>query len=169
MPSDLLRDAELNLTRLKDALTAVSLKYADIEPSATAVAVGVAFGDTDFVVVTISGPPNDTTAYLTTPILKDLDHDDRPDILEVCNELTGNNAAFPTFLHDAEIGWDVLIQDSLPVQVLVDVPAFFHSCVTALPPAAEYGRTKFGEKGIRGDLYRWNQIDVDRLFRCSYV
>lgn len=90
-------------------------------------------------------------------------------VLNACNDLTGNNPAFPTFLHDAEIGWDVLIQNSFPVQLLVDVPEFFFSCVSALPSAANDARVTLVDLGIGGNPYRWNKHDVDRLFVCSFV
>jgi hypothetical protein len=161
-------DAPANLGHLTDLLTRGGLKYVDLDPGPVGVGVGISFGETDYLVVTVLGPPNDNQAYITSAVLRNVNQD-RAAVLNVCNQLTRDNAAYPTYLHDADAGWDVLIQQVYPVQLLVDVPPFFVSCVQLLPQAAARARSKFGESWLGGMPYSWSPDDVRRLFIRSML
>lgn len=69
--------AEQNLDRLKSVLSEGSFTFADIEPSSMAVGLGIPFDEASYAVVTISGTPNDTHAYITAGVLRDIDRGSR--------------------------------------------------------------------------------------------
>jgi hypothetical protein len=164
----LMQTARANLDQLTNVLRQNGMTYRDLPSWSMAVGIGVPYGPEEFVVVTISGPPNDNTVYLTTGVLRDVSHD-RMVLLELCNSLTAENAAFPTYLHDSDLGWDVHIQQSLPVQLLMDVPPFFLATLGSLPGAASGARERALAVNAGGRHYQWNEEDVERLFSCSFV
>jgi hypothetical protein len=165
--SDFLDSATSQLNRLMAIVTQLDLKYIDLPPAPMATGFGVAFGDTEFVVAAIAGT-NEASCYLTSGVLRDIVRDRLP-VLEACNSRTSANPAYPCFLHDAEIGWDVLIQTSYPVQLLVDVPPFFGACLRSFSSEADRIRADFGDKGLGGAPYCWAEDDVHRLLMRAAV
>ena len=103
-----------------------------------------------------------------TGVLKDLPHERLP-ILDVCNELTGNNAAFPAYLHDAPSGWDVLIQQRYIIDMAIASPVTFRSMLEFLPMVAAEARSKFAANNIQGRQYEFNPSDIKRLLDRSLM
>ena len=141
--------AQAELDRLRAVLDGLGLKYVDVEPRMFGVAAAVAFGETDFAVLSVvSG--NQNYVYVTAGALREVARD-KLAVLEVCNDYVAQNSEVPVYLHDAEIGWDVLAQVAHPVQLYVDVPAYFNLMLRAVPNAAEKVRAALSEKGIAGE------------------
>lgn len=119
------------------------------------------------VVVTIPGGEA-RTAYITSGVLADVQQDDRLALLEVCNSRVSENAALPVYLHDADAGWDILVQTVFPVELLVDVPPFFGSVLKSVPLAAETIRERLRTDARAGGRpYEWQ--DLDRLLLRSLL
>lgn len=158
---DLVRPAVQQLDRVKGALTSIGLRYVDLGRGLWGVGLGIGWSDTDYIVLSVAGGL-EGVLNLTAGVLKDVAQD-RLAVLNFCNSLTQNNAAFPFFLHDAPVGWDVLAQQRHPIDVLLTNQSFFRSCVENLPTVAKEGRVKFIEAGIQGQPYGWNDEDRYRL------
>jgi hypothetical protein len=152
------QEARAQLDRLRVVLDGLSLKYVEIEPRMTAVGLAVAFGDAEFSVLSISGG-NSSYVYVTAGALKDVSHE-KLQILEVCNDYVADRAEVPVYLHDADIGWDVLA-------LYVDVPAYFGLILRAVPNAAIGVRQALGAKGVAGEPYKFSEQDLNRLFITS--
>jgi hypothetical protein len=159
------QEARAQLDRLRVVLDGLSLKYVEIEPRMTAVGLAVAFGDAEFSVLSISGG-NSSYVYVTAGALKDVSHE-KLQILEVCNDYVADRAEVPVYLHDADIGWDVLAQATHPVELYVDVPAYFGLILRAVPNAAIGVRQALGAKGVAGEPYKFSEQDLNRLFITS--
>jgi len=166
-PDDLIGRAAQQLDRVKDALTSSGLRFVDLGSTVMGVGLGIAWSDTDYVVLSVSGGLEDVL-NLTAGILKDVTHD-RLNVLNVCNNLTQNNSAYPFYLHDAEVGWDIHVQQRYPIDVLLAAPSFFRSCVGDLPTIAKEGRNKFIEAGVQGEPHTWNDEDLHRLLVRSML
>ncbi|HEX5441919.1 MAG TPA: hypothetical protein VFW76_13605, partial [Ktedonobacterales bacterium] len=74
------------------------------------------------------------------------------------------NPAYPIYLHDAEIGWDILVSNIFPASLLMNNPAFFANSVKALPMMADTVRPEFAEAGLGGQVFNWDADDRQRLF-----
>jgi hypothetical protein len=131
------------------------------------VGFGVGFGDTDFVVVSAAGG-NDQHVSLTCGVLRDVRRE-RLLVLDACNRITQNRAAYPVFLHDAEIGWDVLLQTSFPLQVVLDAPGYAKAMLVGLPEVAAEARDQLLAGGVGGVGYRWEPADLQRLLVRSMM
>jgi hypothetical protein len=80
-----------------------------------------------------------------------------------------DNPAYPIYLHEAEIGWDILVSNIYPVTLLVNNPAFFVNSVKALPMQADILRPEFAEAGLGGEVFTWDADDRQRLFMESMM
>lgn len=159
--------AHESLARTTQLLEHLGLQYASMEPWSVGIGVGLAWSETDFLVLSISyGDPG--TLYITTGVLKDLQQEALP-ILMLCNQRNQSNPAYCVYLHDAEVGWDVVIQHSLPMQLLLDVPPFFNACLRPTAAAAAEARAEFSELGLGGTPHRWSDEDRKRLLMRSIV
>jgi hypothetical protein len=142
------------------------LAYWDI-PEDAWLAEGLAFASDDDHFGVLSGPVDGSgdVLYVTVGILQDVESN-RTAILDLCNTMTSNNPAFPIFLHDASIGWDILLQGFFPVQLLLDVPRFFMSYLREAPTVAENARAQCVE-AVNGERFRWNETDLVRLIKVA--
>jgi hypothetical protein len=161
------RAAHDSLARTTQLLEHLGLQYVSMEPWSAAIGAALAWGETEFLVLSVSfGSPG--TLYITAGVLKDLQQEALP-ILTLCNQRNQNNPAYCVFLHDAEAGWDVLIQHSFPVQLLLDVPPFFKASLEPTTGAAAEARAEFSELGLGGMPHRWCDEDRKRLLMRSIV
>lgn len=153
------------MARIKAALTDLGYRFRDLGTLTFAAGVGVAFGDRDYLVVSVSAG-SERMLFLTSGVLKNISADqphDRLRVLEKCNFLTKKNPACPVFLHHAETYWDALVQQCLVVDlVLADLLAF-GSFVEQLPAMTRSAREKLAEAGVDGQAYAWNDDDILRL------
>ncbi len=163
-----LSEADAQLRRMKQVLGELGLQCVELSPVATGTGFGVAFGETDYVVVAVAGGGSEGNAYITSGVFRDI-NDDRLAALEACNERVSSNPACPFFLHDADAGWDILLQLSYPVQLLLDLPHFFGALLRGTPQEVERARPDFATKGVYGTPYRWCEEDAQRLLMRSLV
>jgi hypothetical protein len=158
----------VSLNEIRQALTQGGLKYLDAGPFVMGGGVAVAWSDTFFAMLSF-GNFLDQQLNITYGVLRNINQD-RLGALEYCNLYNQNFAAYPTYLHDAENGWDVLQQNVLPMQVLRDAPQFvlgFHLGGSA--QIVDDLRAKAVERGLGGVPYRWNDEDVNQLLAKSLM
>lgn len=125
------------------------------------VGVGLLIGQ-DMATVSVGFPPESHMANLTVGVFKDVSQD-RLEVLDVCNKCTRNHAGFPVYLHDAEAGWDVLVQVRFLVDQLVDDGDMLIAYLQQLPAAAEHARAEFAAAGVAGERYQADAQDFGRL------
>jgi hypothetical protein len=146
----------------------VSLKFVELEPAIFGVGIAVGFGDNDFVVMAIAGGGSENQVSLSCGVLRDV-RQDRLLVLHECNRLTQNNPAYPFYLHDAEIGWDVLTTVTFPLNLLLDTPKFLGGVLRGLPQVAAEGRTQLLSEEVGGLPYAWDRNDLQRLLLRSLL
>lgn len=88
---------------------------------------------------------------------------DRLTALDLCNGMVRDNPAYPIYLSDAPMGWDILVSNLFPIRVLFESPTFFANAVTALPLVADKVRPRFVEAGLGGQPFNWNPENLYRL------
>ncbi|MEH0935828.1 hypothetical protein [Micromonospora psammae] len=164
---DYLAPARPTLARTLQIVSGAGLRYVDLGEGIVGVGAAVPFGPEAFSVVSVAAGGNEGTVNLTIGVLKDV-RQDRLAVLDECNSLTQDNAAYPYYLHDAEIGWDVLLQVRLPITVVNAVPAYFLALLQQLPGYSDKGREKISAV-VGGKPYQWNQEDCQRLLLRSLM
>jgi hypothetical protein len=165
--SDDLDLAQDQLDKVKLLSSQVGLEYEELPPQPTGVGIAMSWRETDFIVLSVIGYGSENQLWLTCGALRDI-RQDRLAALDACNKLNQADCAHPFFLHDAPTEWDILVQQTYPVQLLLDVPRFFANCCTSLPGVTEQARKEFfGDLG--GSPYSWTVEDVDRLLAHSML
>lgn len=166
---ELLGVAAGQLERIKVAVSQLGLKYVDLAPVTFGVGIGIAWGDTEYVVLSIAAGGNENQLMMTSGVLRDVKQD-RLAVLDACNRRNQSNSSYLFYLHDAEVGWDILLQHMYPIELLLDVPPFFQAAVTGLPRETQEARTQFAEEwSFGGEPYRWNDEGVARLLLRSMI
>lgn len=162
--------AQQQIERVKILCTHSGLKYVDLVPSAMGVGIAIGFGETDYVVVSVGAGGNENQLMITSGVLNDINRD-RNMALEAANYFTSNNTAYPVYLHDAEVGWALLMQQTIPFQLALDVPPFFvNFCVKGLPQiVAEYRQVVTEKWRLGGRPWHWNTEDHNALLLRSMV
>jgi hypothetical protein len=132
----------------------------DLPEQAGTVNVGVMFADTAYVILGIMfGTPS---LYITAGALQRI-HEDRPPALQAANDWTRGNPAFPCFFADGPQGWDFILQQKLPLGLLIDAPQFVKSCIDLMPEATDKIRASAAELNLGGVPFRWVEDDISRL------
>src|SRR3954470_21566666 len=111
MMDELIELAKQQLERVKVLCAQSGLKYQELAPTFMGGGVAVGFGETDYVILSIAGGGNENQLLVTSGVLNDI-RQDRLLALEAANHFTSNNTAYPVFLHDAEVGWALLVQQT---------------------------------------------------------
>lgn len=161
--------AERQLDRVKVLLNQLDLRFADLHNKLFGAGVAIGFGQTDYIVLSIMGGGMEGSLLMTSGILNDINRDRLP-ALDACNSFNKSNSSHTVFLHDAEAGWALIVQQTLPVEVLLDAPQFFDALVRHLPSvAAEYRTTLSENWAIGGRPWQWNNEDLDALLIRSML
>lgn len=168
MSDDFIAPVEASMERLRSLLDHEQLHHVDVPgPRLLGRGVALAWSGGGFLTLSIAaGSPH--TVLITAGVLKDVERDLLL-VLEACNYRNQGNAAYLFLLHDADVGWDVLIQHSFPLQLLVDVPPFLQACLEPTTVVAAEAREEFREKGVGGTAYAWNEEDAARLLSRSII
>jgi len=133
------------------------------------VGIAVGFGQVDYVILSILAGGNENQLMITDGILKDIKRD-RPAALEAANHFTQSNTAYPVFLHDADAGWALIMQQTHPIELLIGVPQFFSDCLRALPlTVMEYRRTVAERWDLGGQPWSWTPEDHAALLTRSML
>jgi hypothetical protein len=164
---DLFGDARNAIKEIGQLTNRVGLQFADVPDGVVSVGIAIAFGETDFVLASIMGG-DESQVSLSCGVRRDVKQDQLA-ALTLCNYLTRNRPAYPIYLHEAPIGWDILLSTGFPLQVLLNSPAFYKALVLGLPEVVEEARTTADEDGLGGEPYRWNAEDLHRLLICTSV
>ena len=154
-------EPQQTLDRMKQLLDRMELKFVELKPAILSVGVAVAFGPSHFTVLSVTRG-NESFVHVSSGVLRDVRRD-RPSVLNSRNKVTQNRPAYPFYLHDADMGWDVLCATGFPVQLLLEVPAFLHSMLEGLPQIVDEGRALMMEDDIAGAPYEWAPADAQRL------
>lgn len=164
---DFLAPARPTLARALQIVTGAGLQYQDLGQSMVGVGAAVAFGPEAFSLVSVAAGGTENVVNLTIGVLKNV-RQDRLAVLDKCNRLTRDNPAYPYFLHDAEIGWDILLQVRIPILVVNDAPGYFLALLQQLPEISIEGREAISAVA-GGQPYQWNQNDCQRLLQRSLM
>lgn len=165
---DLLKPAVNNMGHVRNFLSAAGLQFHDLGTRVFGAAVAVPFGEDGFVVLTIMGAGGENQLLLTAPVLRDVGQD-RLAVLDACNSQTRANPSFPTFLHDADAGWDILVQQGYPIQMLGYGADWIEVNVRGSAGVAGAIRDEMWAKGLGGTAYQWSGEDLERLFMRSML
>jgi hypothetical protein len=169
---DVFATAEASLETVKSLLSQVNLRYVElaggIAGGALGVGVAVPFADAQYSVLSVMGGGNEAQLYITCGVLRDVRHE-RATALELCNKLVRNSPAYPIFLHEAEVGWDILISNVFSIRALAADPQFLADSVRGLPVVADAVRPRFSEAGLGGAPFQWNDKDLRRVFLESML
>ena len=144
------------------------LSYAQLPEHHAGVGIAVAFDQLEYAVLTCPGGANEGQLYVTAGVFRDVGRDETA-VLRACNARTKSNAAYPFFLHDAESGWDVILQQSYPMQLVADVPPFLEACIRGVAEIAAEARPWFAGRGVAGQPYAYNDADASRLLLRSLI
>jgi hypothetical protein len=164
---DTAEPAARQLQRVKASLAGLGLQFFELGRDVFGAGVGVAQGNESFIVLSVSGAAGGIL-NMTAGLLKNVTQE-RFLLLELCNTLTRDNAAFPVYLHDAPDGWDVHMQQRYLIDLLEEAPWFLQACVENLLAVAEATRAKLQEAGIAGERYIRSGSDGRRLLTRSLV
>lgn len=161
--------AQQQLEQVKTLCAQTGLKYLELPSAFMGVGIAVGFGQTDYVVLSVLGGGSESQLMITSGILNDIKKD-RLTALEAANHLTQNNTAFPVYLHDAEVGWALIVQQTYPIQLLTAVPQFFNNCVRGMPQVVIDYRSEIPEKwNLGGRPWEWTTEDHKSLLIRSMM
>jgi hypothetical protein len=161
--------ANAQLDRVKVLCSQMGFTYVDLPPEMFGVGVAVGFGQNDYVVLSIMGGGSESHLMITSGILNDIAQS-RVDALAAANHFTQNNSGLPVFLHDASVGWALLLQVTLPIEVLLDVPAYFSALVRGMPGVVtEYRATVAERWELGGRPWTWSPEDHKSLLIRSMM
>lgn len=166
---ELIALAKGQLGRIKALCAQVELKYVEIPDSFMGAGVGVAFSETDYVILSILGGGSEGKLMITCGLAKDIKQD-RLTALDASNTFTRNNTIFPVYLHDAEDTWSLLMQLTYTVDLLLDNPDYFAMVVRTTPQVAAQHRAELAEKyDLGGQPWQWTPDDLGLLLLKSLL
>jgi hypothetical protein len=159
--------ASRQLGRIKALCAQEGLNYIDLPDHVLGVGVGIGFGATGHVVLSVMAGGGEGKLMITSGILKDIKQD-RLAALIACNSLTSGNSLFPVFLHDAENGWSVLMQLTYMIDLMLDNPEYFSLVVRTTPQMAAQHRAEIAAKyDLGGQHWQWSAEDLSMLLAKS--
>lgn len=147
----------------------MGIDYQDLEEHWFGTGLGIAWGPTDFVILSIGATPNRDVlhAYLTCGVLKSVEHN-RSLVLEFCNQRTHQESMSPVFLHEGENDdWDILMQQNYMVPLLASATWWFQKTLELLPQFAASAREQARQLGLQGETHNWNHEDAHALLARS--
>ena len=112
-PEDLLAAAKMALEHIKYLTAQVGLKYVELPEAPVGVGIAVAFGGTRYAVLSVMGGGSEGQLDIASGILRDIQQD-RVTALSLCNGMVRDNQAYPIYLHDAPMCWDILVENLFP-------------------------------------------------------
>lgn len=164
-----LKGAHDQLQRVKTLCSRVGLEFVELPPQMVGVGLALGFGPNDFVILSVMGGGSESALMITSGLLKQI-QPDRTAALEAANHLTRERPSFPVYLHDAEAGWALLMQQSFPIQLLSEVPGFFDANVRGMPGIATEARATIRERWDLGGLpWEWTVEDLNSLLLRSMM
>jgi hypothetical protein len=151
------------------ALKQVGLQWVDLVPPALlGLGLAVGWSNDRYCVISVGLGGSEDMVSISSGVLRGV-HQDRLQVLDACNTITRDNATFPCFLHDAEVGWDVLICQRFPIGVLANNVSFFKLCLEVQPIVSENIRSHPAFSSLGGVPYTWSDDDVNQLLIRSLI
>lgn len=164
---ELIALAKSQLGRIKALCSQVGLKYIELPDDVFGAGIGVGFGETGNVVLSVMGGGSEGKLMITSGILWDIKQD-RLAALNACNSFTSGNTLFPVYLHDAQNGWSLLMQLTYTIDLLLDNPDYFDLVVRSTPQMAAQHRAEIAEKYDLGARpWQWTAEDLSMLLSKS--
>ena len=171
---DFLAIPRATLTKIKAVIaqmgsqySQLELQYVELPENPLGIGIAVTSGGAYYSVISIlmstQGQFN-----ITSGILRDIQQDE-VSALRLCNKMVRDNPAYPIFLHDAPIGWDILVETTLPTALLFDSPLVVANTTYGLPRIAEAARPAFLEANLGGRPFNWDSEDINRLLLVSLL
>jgi hypothetical protein len=161
--------ANAQLERVKVLCSQTGFTYVDLPSELVGVGVAIGFGQNDYVVLSVMGGGSESHLMITSGILNDIAQN-RVDALSAANYFTQSNSGLPVFLHDATVGWALILQVTLPIEVLLDVPAYFSALVRGMPGVvSEYRATVAERWELGGQPWTWTPEDHKSLLIRSMM
>jgi hypothetical protein len=155
-------EVSTELDRVRSLTDQIGLEYVDLDPAASfGQGIGIAFAHDKFTVLSI-GSATPSILYVTSGIVRNMENQDRLGPLEACNLTNTQGNGFTCIFHDAENGWDSILQMQLPSQVFIDIPRFTANCVQIIADLAVEERAAH-LAAVGGRPYMWNEEDAQRL------
>jgi len=154
------QQTRMKMDLVRGILRRAGLNFVDLE-CVMGSGVGVPFDPQNFVIV--SAMHFGDAVNIAVPVLKDLNQDRLP-ILTECNRLTQNNPAYPFYLHDAEVGWAVLVAAVFPTPVLARVEDYAVALARQLPGLAKASRERIAAVA-GGRPFSWPEDVQEMLLR----
>jgi hypothetical protein len=154
--------ARRQLNRLEATVSDLGLKFQELPECPLGLGFGVAWSATAFTVVSVNFEESVSLANVVAGVLKSVPQD-RLAILNTCNLVTKDHPLFATYLHDASAGWDVLVGQRLPVDLLESQSGFFGQLLEYDPIRAESAVEKFAAAGIASARHTWDADDLQHL------
>jgi hypothetical protein len=157
---DLLDEARASLGAVVRGLEAVGGHGVALGDAPMAVGASIRFNEDRYVVLSVMGGA-EATVQIAAGVAKDVPRQIELELLQLCNRFTKDNPAYPAFLHDAPIGWDIITQTAFPVRLAMEVPGYIASVAQHLPIVADEVAGQVLRSG--GSAYADNRDDLQRL------
>lgn len=155
--------ARQTLDRILDMCTQLGLKYLEIPSQILGIGAGVGFAEEDFVVLSVPEDGDSNELMITSGVLNDIKKD-RISALEACNSFTCGNSLFPVYLHAADAGWALLMQQTNLVPLLLKNPDYFAFMVRTVPQVAAERRAEATERWeVGGRPWKWDRDELGIL------
>lgn len=166
---EILPAAKQQLEKIKALCSHSALKYVDLPPEVMGVGIAIGFGQTDYVILSILGGDSSNQLMITSGIFTEIKRN-RAAALEAANHFTRDNTAYPVYLHDADIGWALLMQQTHSIELLLEVPQYFNNCVRGLPQVVIEYRNIISENwDLGGRPWEWAPEDHKALLIRSMM
>lgn len=166
---ELVAIARQQLERVKALCAQLGLKYVELGRQLMGVGIAIGFGPADYVILAVVGGGSENQISITSGILKDIKQD-RLAALEAANHFNQNNTAYPVYLHDAEIGWALIMQLRFPIELLLHAPEHFSNYIRGAPHIVIQYRSTIAERwDLEGQPWSWTEEDIRALFTRSML
>jgi hypothetical protein len=166
---ELIALANAQLERVKVLCSQAGFTYVDLPSELVGVGVAIGFGQNDYVVLSVMGGGSESHLMITSGVLNNI-AENRVDALSAANYFTQSNTGLPVFLHDAAAGWALILQVTLPIEVLLDVPSYFSALVRGMPGVVSEYRATIAERWeLGGQPWTWTPEDHKSLLIRSMM
>jgi len=166
---EILAIAQQQLERIENLCSQSGLTYVELAPLAMGLGIAVGFSETDYVILSVMAGGNEDQLMITSGVLNDIERD-RLRALEAVNRFNRNSSAYPVFLHDADVAWALIMQQTFPLDLMLQAPGFFVSSVRGVPRVVLAYREELAESGeLGGRAWSWTEQEHEELLIRSML
>jgi len=162
-------ESDRHLAALDACLGRTGLQYSSLPRAGLGGGFALAFAP-DLIVALAVGDYLGPLFSISYGVAKDLPRD-RARILDLCNRHNQNMTAYPVHLHDAEIGWDILLTLTYPIALFENEPGFVTGWALNAGHATTVAsvRESLVEAEVSFRPYEWNADDAQRLLTRTLI